>query len=664
MELLFTPIKIGSMELKNRISMPAIHHNYTPDGFVNDRLIKYYETRAKGGAGLIIVGGCTIDLLGMGPLMIGLHDDKYIEGLKALTSAVKNAGARIAAQLYQAGRYTHSFIIGQQAIAPSPIASRLTREVPREMTPEDIKMVIDSFGDAALRARKAGFDAVEVIASAGYLICQFLSPITNQRSDEYGGSWENRCRFGVEVINKVREKVGSDFTIMVRLSGNDFMPGSNTNREAALFAAELEKAGVDCFNVTGGWHETRVPQITGDLPRGGFAYLAQGVKAAVKVPVIASNRINDPLVAEQILRNGQADLVNVGRPLIADPEFPNKAKSGKLKSIRKCMACNQGCMDMVFSAQAVHCAVNPMAGREYEISVVPAPASRKVLVVGGGPAGMEAALTAASRGHGVTLWEAGKKLGGQLFYAASPPGKSEFLTLAEYYENELPAAGVKIELGRKAAVDDVIKQNADVVIVATGARPSAAPFTVVAGDKLVTALDVLDGTAVLGNNVVVIGGGAVGCETAIAIAEMGTLSAENLKFLMENEAETYESLVRLLNRGTKGVTLVELFKGIGRDIGISTRWVVMKNIKRLGINVIDQAKVKEVNSLGVVIERDGQESVIPADSVVLAVGSSSVNELAGQLQGKISELHVIGDASKPRKVTEAVREGFELAIKI
>lgn len=663
MNLLFQPIKIGSLELKNRISMPAIHHSFTPDGFVNDRLVKYYETRARGGAALIIVGGCTIDNLGIGPKMIGLHDDCYIDGLKKLTGAVKSAGASIAAQLYQAGRYTHSFLIGQQSIAPSPVASRLTREVPREMTREDIKTVIESFADASLRARKAGFDAVEIIASAGYLICQFLSPLTNQRTDEYGGSWENRCRFGIEVIKRVREKVGSDFTILVRLSGNDFMPGGNTNREAAMFAVELEKAGVDCFNVTGGWHESRVPQITGDLSRGVFAYLAAGVKAVVGVPVIASNRINDPQVAEQILFNGQADMVNMGRPLIADPDLPDKIVAGDTASIRRCLACNQGCMDMVFTLQDVHCAVNPMAGREHEITVKPSTSPRKVLVVGGGPAGMEAAVIAASRGHSVSLWEKSGRLGGQIHYAAKPTGKQEFLTLLDYYENQLRKKGVELRLNQEANADNIIGENADVVIVATGSRPAGAPFPVTAPEKVVSALDVLDG-AYTGKEVVVIGGGAVGCETAITLAGVGTLSAENLKFLMENEAESYETLQKLLNRGTKNVTIVELLKGIGRDIGISTRWVVMKDIKRLGVNVIDQSGVKEVNDRGVVIERDGQQSLIPADTVVLALGARPVNDLAKLLEEKVPELYLIGDAVRPRKVTDAIREGFDLALKI
>ncbi len=658
---LFEPINIGNTELKNRIAMPAIHHCYTPDGFVNERLLKYYEARARGGAGLITVGGCTIDLSGQGPMMIGLHDDKFIEGMKKLSKIIQDNGAAAAVQLYQAGRYTHSMITGQQPMAPSPIASRLTRETPREMTIEDIKTVIESYGQAARRTREAGFNAVEVLGSAGYLICQFLSPLTNERTDEYGGPWENRTRFGREVIRKIREVVGADYTVIIRISGNDFMPGSNTNYEAAVFAAELEKEGVDCFNVTGGWHESRVPQVTGELPRGGYAYLARGIKEKVSVPVIASNRINDPEDAEYILKHNLADMVNMARPLIADPELPNKALKGSFDSIRRCIACNQGCFDMVFTMQDVHCTANPLAGREDKVEIKRAGKIKKVLVIGGGPAGMEAARMSAARGHRVTLWEREKNLGGNLIYAAMPPGKDDFITLLHYYEHELARNGVEVILNREAAADEIAAEKADVVILATGAKGAPAPFPVKDGLQVVSPLHILDKKAVPGKRVVIIGGGSVGCETAVATAEMGTISAETLKFLMENDAETPERLKELLNHGNREVTLVEMDKGIGRDIGISTRWVVIKCIRRLGIRVMDQYEVKEVNEKGVLVKKDGEETLLPADTVVLATGAVSNNPLEEELKGRVNELHVIGDALKPRKLTEAIKEGFDLA---
>ena len=657
---LFEPITVGGMSLKNRIAMPAIHHSYTPDGFVNDRLIEYYSCRARGGAALITIGGCAIDKLGPGPMMIGAHEDKYIEGLSSLARGIKDNGAAAAAQLYQAGRYAYSFMIGEQAIAPSAIASRLTRETPREMTIGDIKKVIEDFGEAARRMKEAGFDAVEIIASAGYLICQFLSPITNERSDRYGGTWENRMRFGLEVIEKVREKVGPDFTLLVRLSGSDYMPGGNTNREMALFAAELEKAGVDGINVTGGWHESRVPQITGELPRGGFAYLARGIKEAVNIPVMASNRINDPLVAEQILLLGMADMVNMGRPLIADPDLPVKAAKGDFGAIRRCIACNQGCLDMIFSLQDVHCAINPRAGREMETKIEPAANIKKVLVIGGGPAGMEAARIAAERGHDVTIWEKNKRLGGNLAYASMPPGKNDFISFLHFYEDQLPRLGVKVLLNHEAKADEIINENADLVVLASGSKPAPPPFKVENPEKVINALEVLDGTVIPGANVVVIGGGSVGCETAIAIAEMGTISAENAKFLLEHDAETPERIRELLKQGTHRVTLVELEKGVGRDIGISTRWVTIKCIHNLGVKVLDQHKVLAVNDEGVLVEHAGEQKLLPADSVVLAIGAQPENSLAAELEGKVKALELIGDAKNPRKITEAVREGFEL----
>ena len=323
--------------------------------------------------------------------MISIKDDTFLPGLERLTTAVKAGGAKIAAQLYQAGRYTHSAMIGgRKPFSASAVRSRLTGETPRALELEEIPGVQDTFADAALRAKKAGFDAVEILGSAGYLISQFFSPVTNLREDRYGGSFENRMRFGMEVVEKVRKAVGADYPILMRLAGNDFMHGSNTNREARIFAAELEKAGVDLFNVTGGWHETRIPQLTMFVPRKAYVYLAQGIKTAVSVPVIASNRINDPELAEEILEEGQADLVTMARALLADPDLPNKARRGRRTDLP--LYCMQpGLFRQHLQPEPVTCLVNPMAGMETEIEITAAPKKKKVLVVGGGPAGMKAA---------------------------------------------------------------------------------------------------------------------------------------------------------------------------------------------------------------------------------------------------------------------------------
>ncbi|MFN3534315.1 MAG: NADH:flavin oxidoreductase, partial [Desulfatiglandales bacterium] len=370
---LFSPIRINNIEVKNRIVMTAMHLGYTPEGEVTERLIEFYRRRAKGGVGLIIVGGCTIDEYAGMASMIGLSEDRFIPGLKRLVQAVKREGAQIMAQLYQAGRYTHSAMIGgKKPFSASAVRSKLTGETPRALELDEIPVVQSSFAKAALRAKEAGFDGVEILGSAGYLISQFFSPITNKRTDIYGGSLENRMRFGIEVVRKVREAVGPDYPIVMRLAGNEFMEGGNTNKEARIFAQELEKAGVDLFNITGGWHETRVPQLTMFVPRAGFNYLASNVKTAVNVPVIASNRINDPEVAEDLILRGEADMVTMARALIADPDLPKKAMEGRLYEINHCIACNQGCFDNIFSFRPVTCLVNPEAGREGEIRPKPA----------------------------------------------------------------------------------------------------------------------------------------------------------------------------------------------------------------------------------------------------------------------------------------------------
>ena len=662
---LFSPIKINTIELKNRIVMTAMHLGYTPEGQVTDRLIDFYALRAKGGVGLIIVGGCPIDEFGGMSNMICIHDDGYIPGLKQLTDAVKKGGAKIAAQLYQAGRYTHSATIGgRKPFSSSAVRSKFTGETPRALELDEIPGVQDKFAEAAVRAKQSGFDAVEILGSAGYLISQFLSPITNLREDKYGGSMENRMRFGLEVVEKVRKAVGPDYPLLMRLAGNDFMEGGNTNKESRLFASEAEKVGVDLFNVTGGWHETRIPQLTMSVPRQAYVYLAQGIKSVVSVPVLASNRINDPYLGEEVLRNGQADLVTIARGLLADPDLPNKARNGKYDLIYHCVACNQGCFDSIFRLQPATCLVNPRAGKEGELKSMPAPEPKNILVFGGGPAGMKAACTAAERGHKVTLVEKDDVLGGQLLLNERIPGREEIVTATKDLVNNLKALDVEILLNKEVDIPFIKGMSPDAVVVAAGANPILPDIPGIDDKNVIQSWDVLAGRVGVGENVIIIGGNAVGLETALYLANQGTLSPDILYFLMTSHAESVETLTQLLDKGNKEVTVVEMTKKVGKDIGLTTRWTVMGELRRLGVNILAGTKAVGIKADGMEVEREDGSDFLPADSIVIAAGSKSENNLVREIESLVPEVYTVGDAKEPRNALDAIREGFLVGLKI
>lgn len=662
---LFSPIKIKNMQLKNRLVMPAINLVYAEDGYVNDRLKKFYVKRAEGGVGLITIGGCPVDDNGSSFAMIKLSDDRYIDKLRELTDEIHKTDTKIGAQLFHNGRYARSQVTGRDVLAPSAVYSKYSGETPKAMTLEDIERTIEHFGSAAARARKSGFDMVEIIASAGYLICQFLSPLTNQREDEYGGCFENRCRFPVEIVKAVRAAVGENFPIFMRISGNDFMEGGQIGKDAVSFSTLMEEVGIDALNVTGGWHETGVPQITGDLPQGGFTYLAAEIKDKVSIPVFISNRINDPAHAELILSLGMADGINMARPLICDPFLPQKAENGKPELIRRCIACEQSCMDHSFKGKPLGCAINPWAGQEGK-EQHHVDEGKKIVVVGGGPGGAQAALSLAEYGHEVILFEKNDSLGGQFNLAAATSGKNEFHKFVDYLKQNLAESTVDVRLNTLATPKSVLAESPDAVVIATGAiaRGIDLPNEGFEGD-VVQANDILSGKVFAGKQVVVIGGGAVGCETALYCAEEGTITPEQTKFLLFHQAEQTEKIDELVRKSRRQVTIVEVLGKIGKDIGPGTRWVVMKEIRQYGINKFTQAKIEALTPKGVRIrENDGVVREIPADTVITAVGSIPDNGLYEALSGKIDHLYLIGDAQKPRKVTEAVQEATKLAIEI
>ena len=372
-DLLFNPFTIGKLEVRNRVVMPAFGLLYTSDRKVSQKLLDFYEARSQGGCGLIIVGGVGIDFVGGGPMLLGIDDDSFIPGYEKLAEAVHRHGGKLFLQLFHSGRYQFSMLIKQKSVAPSAVKSRYTKEEPRELAHDEIIELEKKFADGALRAKKAGADGVELISNAGYLINQFLSPLTNLRTDEYGGSFEKRATFPLNVIARVREQVGPDYPVTMRIGGNDFMPGGNTNVEMSEYARMFTEKGIDAVNVTGGWHETKVPQLPMAVPPGAYTYLALGIKRKINKPVFSSNRLFDPAQAEKVISDGMADAVCIGRGQIADAEWANKAKEGRVDEIRPCVGCMQGCMDRLFTMKPVECLANPCTGYEGERKITPAP---------------------------------------------------------------------------------------------------------------------------------------------------------------------------------------------------------------------------------------------------------------------------------------------------
>jgi len=640
---IFEPIKIADLEMKNRILMPAMHLNMTREGFMTGGLIDFYEERAKAdpGPGLMILGGCYTERRGMGtPTMVGIDDDKFIPGLKEFTDRIHRHGQPVAAQLYHAGRYAFSFLMGEQPVAPSAVPSRFNPEVPKALTGEEIIGIERTYGDAARRAREAGFDAVELIVCGGYIVNQFLSPLTNQREDRYNGDIFARMTFMREVLESIREAVGPDFPLICRLSGSDFVEGSHTLEETKVVAAEMERCGVDMISVTGGWHETRVPQITMNVPRGAFVYLAEGIRGSVKsIPVACCNRINNPELAERILEDDRTDIVGMARAFLADPEILHKAREGRAADIRTCVACNQGCFDHVMLLQPISCTVNPRANRERETELAPATEKKRVLVVGGGPGGMEAAWVAAARGHAVTLCEASDELGGQGLLAAVPPGREEWSEMVRYLSRQVVNEGVDVMLGTTFTPDLLDEFGPDVLVIATGARQIVPGIAGIDGPTVINAWDVLTGVSETGDTVAVVGGGAVGIETATFLAEQG-----------------------------KDVTVIEMMDKCGADMGLSSRWVILKDAAAAGVKTVQSCRVVKIAEEGAYVEAGSELRLCPADSVLIAVGSKAENGLWKSLSEKglleSLEFYKVGDCVEPRRVYDAIHEGFDVGLRI
>ncbi|MGE5583936.1 MAG: FAD-dependent oxidoreductase [Bacillota bacterium] len=636
---LTSPTKIGNMDLRNRMAMPPMVTNYAyEDGSVTDRLRAYHAERARGGVGLIIVEASYVHPSGKGfQNEVGIYSDKLIRGLRSLVDAVHAHGAKIAIQLYHGGRQTASDVTGEPLLAPSPIPDPTKGETPKEMSKDEIAMMVRAFGEAARRAKAAGFDAVEVHGAHGYLIDEFLSPYANKRTDEYGGPLENRLRFALEVVRAVRQAVGPDFPVLYRMSADEKVPGGLTLDETKEVARRLEREGVNALHVSAGVYESAVWIIQPmSLPRACLADLASGIKSVVKIPVIAVGRINDPEVAEGLLAQGKADLIAMGRQLLTDPDTPRKIAEGRVDELRRCIACCQGCIDELFQDHPIGCTVNARAGFESAFTLAKAPAARKVLVVGGGPAGMEAARVAALRGHQVTLWEKGPSLGGQLPLAATPPQKGEIATFRDFLMREIGRLKVNVQVNREATLDAIRTEKPDVVVVATGARPARVNVPGADRPNVVMSWDVLTGKATVGRKVAIIGGGLVGCETAEHLAEKG-----------------------------HEVTIIEMLPRVASDVGPLVGALLLDRLAGRGVKIVTGAKLAAIGEREVTVQKDGKSETLSGfDSVVIAVGSAPEDGPAKQLEGAGIDYYVIGDAWRPRRITHAVFEGMRVAHEI
>jgi len=628
--LLFTPLKFGRIELKNRIVMPpaATHLG-------EDAKLDFYVTRAKGGVGLIQLPPGSVDPASEYAPSVPLYHDQAIPTLARLVDAIHAAGAVVSIQLWHGGGQLHVSDSDTVPVAPSPIAWSRGSRVPKELSVQEIEELIDKFARAAVRAQKAGVDFVEIHGAHGYLVSEFFSPQSNQRNDGYGGDIAGRARFAVEIIRRIKEKAGEDFPVSCRMNGADNIPGGLELDDAGAIAQTLEGAGLDLISISAGVYgscPTIVPYV--DAPNGCNVPLAEGVKRAVTIPVIAAGRINDPRLAEEILATGKADLVGMFRALVTDPEMPGKAARGKFEEIRKCIACNT-CIDAL-DLGPIMCTVNPTFGREKELAIVPATRKKKVLVIGGGPAGLEVARVAALRGHEVTLYDRKSRLGGQWLLAAAPPHKQEFIELINYHTQQLDKLGVTVILGKEVSASLVEEIKPDAVVVATGAVPLELSLPGINHHSVSNAWDVLQGDVETGKNVLVVGGGNVGLETAHFLAEKG-----------------------------RQVTVIEKLKQVGTDMGGTVRWLLLRTLKEYGVTIARSTELKEITGDGVTVSRNGQEEVWSQfDNVVLAIGAQPLNELVTALKDVVEELYVIGDAAAPRRAVDAIREGAETGCRI
>ncbi len=672
---LLAPLDLGFTQLANRVLMGSMHTGLEEERGGFAKLAAFYQARAKGGVGLIVTGGVSPNFRGrIEPFGSELSHFWQVNKHKQVTEAVHKYPTKICLQLLHTGRYAyHPF-----GVAPSKIKSPISPFTPKEMSVRQIKSTIKDYAYATKLAAKAGYDGVEIMGSEGYLINQFACERTNKRTDEWGGNIENRMRLAIETIKAVREKVGEKFIIIFRLSMLDLVEGGNSWEDVVTMAKAVEKAGATLINTGIGWHEARVPTIVTSVPRAAFTWVTERMKQEVSIPLITTNRINTPEVAEKILSEGQADMVSMARPFLADADFVNKAAANKSDEINTCIGCNQACLDHVFQQKRASCLVNPMACYETELVLEKTDKTKKLAVIGAGPAGLAFSVYAAQRGHQVELFDKIGEIGGQFNVAKQVPGKEEFYETLRYFTKQLSLHDVKVHLNNEQSADSLLAAGFDEVVLATGIKPRKLDIDGLdagfASNKVLTYLQVLRDKVNVGSKVAIIGAGGIGFDVATYLSEKSLTNDPEAWLKNWGVDKNYQQAGALLDKGelpvhqkTRDITLIQRKTSkVGKGLGKTSGWVHRANLVKQGVDMVAGATYKSINEQGLVIEVAGKEQLIEADNIIICAGQESNRDLQQALAEGGVPVHLIGGANVAAELDakRAIRQAAELAVQI